>query len=129
MLLFRFRFRSGPLGGLSFWALPGGALEPGESFADGARRELAEETGLEAPALGPEVAVRRYVMRAPEGDEVDVEERYFRLSVDAFELTTAGRTALEQEILAEHRWWNAEEIGAATDKIYPEDLLEMMAAQ
>lgn len=28
------------------WELPGGAVHPGESNVDGARRELAEETGL-----------------------------------------------------------------------------------
>jgi 8-oxo-dGTP pyrophosphatase MutT (NUDIX family) len=32
------------------WALPGGRVEPGETPADGALRELAEEVGLE---LGP----------------------------------------------------------------------------
>jgi 8-oxo-dGTP pyrophosphatase MutT (NUDIX family) len=32
------------------WDIPKGAAEPGESFAAAARRELFEETGLDAPA-------------------------------------------------------------------------------
>lgn len=32
------------------WGLPGGHVDEGESFADAARRELAEETGID---LGP----------------------------------------------------------------------------
>jgi 8-oxo-dGTP pyrophosphatase MutT (NUDIX family) len=31
------------------WNVAAGQIEDGESFADGARRELLEETGLEAP--------------------------------------------------------------------------------
>jgi len=40
---------------LGRWLQPGGHLEPGESPPEAARREVAEETGLEAdhPAAGP----------------------------------------------------------------------------
>jgi ADP-ribose pyrophosphatase YjhB (NUDIX family) len=34
------------------WSLPGGALETGESLADGVRREVREETGLDILPLG-----------------------------------------------------------------------------
>ena len=34
------------------WEWPGGKLEPGEDFTDGLRRELREETGLEAEFTG-----------------------------------------------------------------------------
>jgi 8-oxo-dGTP pyrophosphatase MutT (NUDIX family) len=54
------------------WGIPGGALEPGESLEDTARRETLEETGLKLEQLalfglysGPEL-----FYRYPNGDEV-----------------------------------------------------------
>jgi 8-oxo-dGTP pyrophosphatase MutT (NUDIX family) len=45
VLLVRYaEHRSGRSG--SYWATPGGALEPGESAHEAAARELHEETGL-----------------------------------------------------------------------------------
>jgi 8-oxo-dGTP diphosphatase len=51
------------------WSLPKGKLDPGESFEDGALREVAEETGLrcrlvrELPAAEYEVRGRPKVVR------------------------------------------------------------------
>jgi 8-oxo-dGTP pyrophosphatase MutT (NUDIX family) len=41
------------------WSLPKGKLTPGESHEDGARREVAEETGLDV-SLGRELATSFY---------------------------------------------------------------------
>jgi len=128
VLLFRFEFRHGPLAGRIFWATPGGAIEPGESFEDGARRELAEETGLTIDHPGPQIARREFAMHAPEGDPVMADERYFLVRVDPFTLADGGWTDLEREVMTEHRWWTPAEISAADEKIYPVDLVAMLAS-
>jgi len=127
VLLFRFDFQQGPLAGRVFWATPGGELDPGESFEAGARRELEEETGLVIDHPGPVIDRREFVMRAPTGDEVWAEERYFLVRVDPFTLADAGWTALEREVMTEHRWWLPAEIDAAHEQIYPEDLTALLA--
>ena len=50
----------------SFWATPGGACDPGESYTDAARRELCEETGFDRDP-GPEVAQRTCEFTTIEG--------------------------------------------------------------
>lgn len=59
--------------GTGRWTLPGGSLEPGESFVACAARELHEETGLRAAMLEPLklYAGAEYRFTYPHGDVID----------------------------------------------------------
>lgn len=58
------------------WTFPGGGHEPGETFAETARREVWEETGVDCEITGVWQAVRRRYVHAG-----DPERRGYLLSV------------------------------------------------
>jgi 8-oxo-dGTP diphosphatase len=58
------------------WSFPKGKLEGGESWEEGAVREVEEETGLRG-TIGPEVGRTNYVL--PQGPK---EVRYYRITAE-----------------------------------------------
>jgi 8-oxo-dGTP diphosphatase len=127
VLLFRFVFNEGPLAGRDYWATPGGALEAGESFADAARRELFEETGILTDAVGQEVAEREFVLQLHDGEYVIAEERFFLVRVAGQSISQDHRTPLETEVLIDHRWWSVDELMSASEVVFPETLVAILA--
>lgn len=75
-------------GGL--WEFPGGKLEPGETLGDAAQREMREELGLEAVAIGATLAAIR-----------DPGSRFLIEFVEVEVTDASGARALEHEEL---RW-------------------------
>lgn len=98
-------WRAGATGGLEVvvvhrpryddWSWPKGKLEPGEDFADAARREVLEETGLRC-ASGPELPAVRY--RDQRGRPKTV--RYWAMTVVAEEPFEPGHEVDRRDWLA-----------------------------
>ncbi|WP_433296967.1 NUDIX hydrolase [Actinoplanes sp. CA-030573] len=113
--------------GERWWFTPGGGIEEGETPAEGAARELAEETGLRVdPAeLGEpvwhEVTEFSYRERAYRQDQ-----DFFLLRVAEWQIDTAGMDEDEQQTITEHRWWSAEEIEASSEQIFPRTLARLL---
>lgn len=128
VLLFHFVFSDGPLSGTAFWATPGGGCDPGETYEEAARRELFEETGLVIADPGPQVAQVRVSFRLPDGRMADVDQRFFLLRTEAFDLSSAGWTEEEQRVLAEYRWWSLAQLRASTETIWPAELADILDA-
>lgn len=127
VLLFRFRFDAGPLAGTAYWATPGGGLDAGETYAEAARRELREETGLEAE-IGTAVAVRHVQFRLSTGETVEAEEHYFLVRTDGAIDISGNPDPIERAFISEARWWSLDEIGASDETIFPETIGEMIGS-
>lgn len=128
VLLLRFMFKRGPLAGQTYWATPGGAVEPGESFADAARRELFEETGILRDAVSQQVAEREFAFQLHDGESVMAEERFFLVRVTAPSVSRDHWTPIEKEVITDYRWWSVEELTSTSEVVYPERLVAILAS-
>ena len=126
VLLFLFEPGRGGLVGERYWATPGGALDEGESYAQAARRELREETGLLVDDVGPEVARRTAIFPLIGGEWVRADERFFLIRVEDLPISNDRWTEMQRKVMTAHGWFSDAGLAAASDPVFPENLADML---
>jgi ADP-ribose pyrophosphatase YjhB (NUDIX family) len=121
-----FRYDAPPPDG-RHWATPGGGLDDGETYAAGARRELAEETGWTDVPLGPEVYEWTRTTGGS-GGLFQQHERFFMARVDTACRPLGEVAAMHRhDGIAEWRWWTRTELDRTAEAILPPGLAGLIS--
>ena len=118
------RIRS-PNTGVAFWILPGGGLEPGESDADGLRRELREELGLVDFTPGPLLWRRQHTFNWRDR-RLRQRERIYAVHTEAF--APAMNDDVEREVFVEFSWRAIADLAAMPERLTPLHLAQIAAS-
>lgn len=116
VLLFEARNNQGE----HFWLMPGGGLEPNETFAEAASRELREETG-QTLEIGPWIWIRCH---SYQWGGIHCEQREHFFVARASDETINGTNA--DSYVLSHHWWSMEEIACSTALFAPQSLRTLL---
>lgn len=113
--------------GSRWWVTPGGGLEPGETPAENAARELREETGLTVtPAMLGEPVMSRRVVHGYSDRILIQDEIFFRIEVEPFEPAPTELSESERQRLVGLAWHPVTDL---PEPLWPADLARVLTAE
>lgn len=111
-----------------WWEIPGGGIDPGETSAETALRELSEEAGITSAAVGPVVWVQ-HVEFTFGGLQFDQDEVIHIARTEQTDIRRpTGLEYLEALAYKGARWWTLDEVVASTEPFLPPRLPELLPA-
>lgn len=109
------------------WITPGGGVDPGETHAEAARRELFEETGRVVDDLGEPIWSLDFAVGYVGGDHDTGHAEYYLLRTPAFDPSNINWTPEEHVDVLGHRWWTLAELQRTSQPYEPPQLLELVS--
>ncbi|MER3390217.1 MAG: NUDIX domain-containing protein [Microcella sp.] len=104
------------------WITPGGGVDPGESHAQAAVRELFEETGLVVDSVGEPIWSLDFDVAWDEADHDRGHAEYYLVRCERFEPVSTNWTADEHVDVTAHGWFTGDELLRAGQPFEPYDL-------
>ncbi|MCK9875585.1 NUDIX hydrolase [Frankia sp. Ag45/Mut15] len=110
----------------SWWHVPGGGLDPGETPEQAAVREIFEEVGYRLADTGQPVATRRTSFTYL-GRDYRQAETFYAVRVPHRPEPDASRwTETERRSILGWSWWTAAELRVTGDTVYPTGLVRLL---
>lgn len=112
--------------GFSRWITPGGGVDPGETHAQAALRELFEETGRRFLDVGQPVWVYDFEVAWDQADHDRGHAEYFLVRTERFEPSNEFWTVEEHHDVSAWGWFRSSEIGSAATPYEPAFLPDLV---